>query len=85
MAKKRDDDLERATYYIPPELKNEIRSLSVEYGVPQSQIVVLLLIYSIEDLRSGAIPLERFLVRSDSPKFAHNIDFDSLARYRKGQ
>lgn len=84
MAKKRDDDLERATYYISPELKNEIRSLSVEYGVPQSQIVMLLLIYSIDDLRSGSIPLERFLVPSDSPKFRSNIDFESLARFRKG-
>jgi hypothetical protein len=82
MARK-DEELERATYYLNPLLKNEIRALSVEYGVPQSQIVMLLLYSSIEELRNGKVPLDRFLVPSDSPKFRNNIDFDSFQEYMK--
>lgn len=80
----------RATYDIPPELKELIAELAIDYGLPQSQIVAALLIEGVEALATGKIELEP-RERSESPKFAYNLDLsawldrlDSLTRSRKG-
>lgn len=79
-----DKDKVRATYYIHPELKQKVEDLSIEFGVPQSQIVALLLYYSIEDLEHGKIDLSGLLTRSTSPKFRYNIDLEKVrARFRE--
>ena len=73
----------RATFDLPPEVRRKIADLSVRYGVPQSQIVTLLLIDGIERIEAGEIDPGELRERSTSPKFAYNLDLEeALGRLR---
>jgi hypothetical protein len=61
-----------------------VENLSIEYGVPQSQIVAYLLIEGAERLHTGEIDLAALRSRSTSPKFAYNLQLDeALKRLKK--
>lgn len=64
----------RATYDLGEELKEAIRRESVELGVPASQLAKYLLLYAWDFYVGEEIPRPT-LLRSDSPKFRHTIDF----------
>lgn len=73
----------RATFDLPPAIREKLADLSIEYGVPQSQIVALLLLHGFERIEAGEIdPAER-REKSTSPKFAFNLVLDDLLKRLK--
>lgn len=75
----------RVTYYLAPEVKEKITHLSIELGVPQSQVADALLHYALEHLEHKDIQLDTFLEKSTSPKFAHNLDIERFKTYIQQQ
>lgn len=65
----------RATYDLGQELKEALHRESVELGVPASQLAKYLLLYAWDFYIKETIPPPT-LLRSDSPKFRHTIDFE---------
>jgi hypothetical protein len=70
----RDRRPNRATYDIPPDLRQKIAKLSVKYGCPQSQLATLMLIHALKAIEVKDIDPTALQIPSDSPKFAHNLD-----------
>ncbi|MCA9922878.1 MAG: hypothetical protein KC419_17400 [Anaerolineales bacterium] len=70
--KSRTED--RATYYIGPALKEQIREISVSWGVPASQVARYFLEFALDAFEAGRVP-DPPLSPSDSPAYRNNIDF----------
>ncbi len=64
----------RATFDLPPVVRQRLAELSVDYGVPQSQLVALLLLRGFEAMEAGEIDPAPLRERSTSPRFAYNLD-----------
>ena len=65
----------RATYDLPPELRQRIKTLAEEQGVPASQLVTLALLRFLQDFQREEIPLERYKQPSRSPRYDWNFVF----------
>lgn len=75
---------QRATYDLPPTLREEIMSLSEELRIPASQLVTLALARFLIDYRSGSIDLAKYKQPSRSPRYDWNLIFpDELIRIKK--
>lgn len=74
----RDRKPNRATYDLTPKMRQRIAALAEKYGCPQSQLVALLLAHGIKALAAGEIDPTALHIPSGSPKFAHNLDLDSV-------
>ncbi len=66
---------QRATYDLPPFLREDIRVLSEELRIPASQLVTLALARFMNDYRGGSIDLSRFKQPSRSPRYDWNLIF----------
>lgn len=65
----------RATYDLPPELRQRIKTLAEEQGVPASQLVTLALLRFLQDFAREEIPLGRYKHPSRSPRYDWNLVF----------
>ena len=69
----------RATYDLPPELRQRIKTLAEEQGVPASQLVTLALLRFLQDYARNEIPMGNYKQPSRSPRYDWNLVFpDSL-------
>ncbi len=69
----------RATYDLPPMLRQRIKDLADRERLPASQLVSLALIRFLNDLDSGAVDVDSLKQPSRSPRYDWNLDFpDSL-------
>lgn len=69
----------RATYDLPPMLRQRIKDLADQERLPASQLVSLALIRFLNDLDSGAVDVDALKQPSRSPRYDWNLDFpDSL-------
>lgn len=81
----------RATYDLPPALREQIRLLAEEQRVPASQIVTLALARFLNDLASGEIDLAKYKCPSRSPRYDWNLEFPpdlvkaARSRRRRGE
>ena len=77
----------RATYDLPPELRQRIKTLAEEQGVPASQLVTLALLRFLRDYQREEIPLGRYKQPSRSPRYDWNLVFpaDLSAAVRRSQ
>ena len=66
---------QRATYDLPPALRQHIKLLAEKERVPASQIVTLALIRFLEDLGQGRVDLATFKEPSSSPRYDWNLIF----------
>lgn len=81
----------RATYDLPPALREKIRQLAEEQRVPASQLVTLALARFLNDFENGRVNLSNYKSPSRSPRYDWNLDLPSdlvpqnLPRKRKGE
>ena len=78
----KDDDIKkfnrrRKSLFLSEEVKAILRNFSIEYGVPESQIVSFLIIAAEGNLdRTVLSVLPRYLVPSRSPAWQNDIDLE---------
>jgi hypothetical protein len=66
---------QRATYDLPPQLRQRIKDLADHERLPASQLVSLALIRFLNDLESGAVDVDAMKEPSRSPRYDWNLDF----------
>ena len=75
---------QRATYDLPPTLREEIRVMSEDLRIPASQLVTLALARFLNEYNSGTIDLGKYKQPSRSPRYDWNLVFpDELIRIKK--
>jgi hypothetical protein len=75
---------QRATYDLPPTLREEIMNLSEALRIPASQLVTLALARFLNDYHSENIDLGKYKQPSRSPRYDWNLVFpDELIRIKK--
>jgi hypothetical protein len=75
---------QRATYDLPPALREEIRVMSEDLRIPASQLVTLALARFLNEYNSGTIDLGKYKQPSRSPRYDWNLVFpDELIRMKK--
>jgi len=82
---------QRATYDLPPLLRERIKSLAEELRLPASQLVTLALARFMQEYDQGSIDLGIYKRPSRSPRYDWNLEFPedlipvkSLRRKRGG-
>ena len=66
---------QRATYDLPPSLRQIIKNLAEEEKLPASQLVTLALANFVQDYRSGKIDIGPYKQPSRSPRYDWNLIF----------
>jgi hypothetical protein len=66
---------QRATYDLPPDIRQRIKDLAEEERVPASQIVTLALMRFLADHAHGKIDLSTYKQPSRSPRYDWNLIF----------
>ena len=66
---------QRATYDLPPVLREELRDLAESIGVPASQLATLAIARFLIDYRENKIDLDGFKQPSRSPRYDWNLVF----------
>ena len=66
---------QRATYDLPPSLREDIRELAEELHLPASQLVTLALARFMKDYHESLIDLSKFKQPSRSPRYEWNLIF----------
>ena len=75
---------QRATYDLPPSLREDIRELAEELHLPASQLVTLALARFMKDYHESLIDLSKFKQPSRSPRYEWNLIFpEDLLRSKK--
>jgi hypothetical protein len=75
---------QRATYDLPPVLREAVRELAEELRLPASQLVTLALARFFTDYDAGTIDLGKYKQPSRSPRYDWNLVFpDSLFPRKK--
>ncbi|KPL78687.1 hypothetical protein ADN00_05405 [Ornatilinea apprima] len=66
---------QRATYDLPPFLRQRVKSLAEEHSVPASQLVTLALLQFFEAYDQGQVDLSELKQPSRSPRYDWNLVF----------
>jgi hypothetical protein len=66
---------QRATYDLPPSLRQQIKVLAEKERLPASQLVTLALIRFLDDLKADEVELSDFKEPSSSPRYDWNLIF----------
>ena len=76
---------QRATYDLPPAIREAVRDLAEDLRLPASQLVTLALARFLSDYSAGQIDLGRYKQPSRSPRYDWNLVFPEsiLARKKK--
>lgn len=75
----------RATYDLPPALRERIRELAEEQHLPASQLVTLALLRLLKDYETNELNLSRCKQPSRSPRYDWNLAYppDLLALLKR--
>lgn len=75
---------QRATYDLPPVLREEIRELAEDLRLPASQLVTLALARFMKDYNESLIDLSKYKQPSRSPRYDWNLIFpEDMLRVKK--
>ena len=66
---------QRATYDLPPAVRNLVRDIAEEEGVPASQLATLALLRFLQEYQTGKLSLGDFKQPSRSPRYDWNLIF----------
>ena len=66
---------QRATYDLPPALRERYKELSDSLRLPASQLVTLALARFLRDLEQGRVDLSAYKRPSRSPRYDWNLEF----------
>ncbi len=77
---------QRATYDLPPVLREDLRDLGEGLGIPASQLAALALARFLAEYREGSINLDEYKQPSRSPRYDWNLVFpEALVPKRKNK
>ncbi len=65
----------RATYDLPPALRQRVKEMAEEQGLPASQLVTLALLRFLKQFEAGEVALSRYKTPSRSPRYDWNLAF----------
>lgn len=76
---------QRATYDLPPSIRESVRDLAEDLRLPASQLVTLALARFLSDYSGGQIDLGKYKQPSRSPRYDWNLVFPEsiIARKKK--
>jgi hypothetical protein len=75
---------QRATYDLPPEIREAVMGLAENLRLPASQLVTLALARFLQEYESGAVDLGKYKQPSRSPRYDWNLIFpDDLINSKK--
>lgn len=75
---------QRATYDLPPSIRETVRNLAEDLRIPASQLVTLALARFLSDYAGGLIDLGKYKQPSRSPRYDWNLVFpDSIFPHKK--
>lgn len=76
---------QRATYDLPPVLREQLRELAESLGLPASQLATLAIARFLTDYNQSNINLEKYKQPSRSPRYDWNLVFpeELVPRTRK--
>lgn len=66
---------QRATYDLPPSIREGIRLLAEDLRLPASQLATLALARFLDDYQNGVVELGKFKQPSRSPRYDWNLVF----------
>jgi hypothetical protein len=66
---------QRATYDLPPALRQRVKELAEEQRLPASQLVALALLRLLADHDAGRVRLSRYKQPSRSPRYDWNLEY----------
>ena len=66
---------QRATYDLPPAIREEVRLLAEDLRLPASQLVTLALARFLQEYQHGSLDLGKFKQPSRSPRYDWNLVF----------
>ena len=66
---------QRATYDLPPAIRDRIRLLAEELRLPASQLATLALARFLSDYQNGVVDLGKYKQPSRSPRYDWNLIF----------
>jgi hypothetical protein len=69
---------QRATYDLPPAVRESIKNLAEQHSLPISQLVTLALLRFFDEYKSGHIDLGQLKKPSRSPKYEWVLDLESM-------
>ena len=77
---------QRATYDLPPSIRELVRDLAEDLRLPASQLVTLALARFLSDYSNGLIDLGKYKQPSRSPRYDWNLVFPEnlLPKKRRG-
>ena len=67
---------QRATYDLPPVIRESVRQLSEELRIPASQLVALALIRFLRDYQNESVDLGQYKQPSRSPRYDWNLNLN---------
>jgi hypothetical protein len=67
----------RVTYDLPQALRDSVRDLAEEQGVPASQLAALALLRFMDDYKKGQVDLDALKEPSHSPRYDWNLNLPS--------
>jgi len=73
----------RATYDLPPLVRNKMMELSGQLSIPASQLVALALTRFLSDYDSGKIDLSIYKQPSRSPRYDWNLELSRVDEFKK--
>jgi hypothetical protein len=72
----------RVNWDLPVDLKKRIIALAEQHEVPTSQVAAFLLIEGLHHLETGEIDPDEYKILSNSPRYAANLDLDTLQKQK---
>lgn len=74
----------RATYDLPPSIRQEMQSLSEALRIPASQLVSLALARFLKEYQAGSVDLSLYKKPSRSPRYDWNLELpEALIKIKK--
>jgi hypothetical protein len=72
---------QRATYDLPPVLREVVRTLAEELRIPASQLVTLALARFLRDYAAGQVDLGQYKQPSRSPRYDWNLNLSKELQF----
>ncbi|MCJ7695497.1 MAG: hypothetical protein MUO40_08725 [Anaerolineaceae bacterium] len=70
----------RALYDLPPKLIKRVANIAEEYGLTNSQVAGVMLLYALQDLKNCKMKLRDYRQASESPRYDYKVDLDKLIK-----
>lgn len=86
MPRRKDAKKKRTQLDLSPEIRERLRSMSDELGIPMSQLAELFLEHGMDAVAGGEIDLAKYIEPTGNPQFwKFNLNLDKFRRDKKAK